>query len=55
MPRQSLDGVRLHIILTKPQHKRLEAVSKASGLGVSELVRRAVDFYIANASPKAKK
>lgn len=52
MPRASLDGVRLHIILTKPQHRKLEQVSRASGLNVSELVRRAVDAYLAASKEK---
>jgi hypothetical protein len=51
MPRQSLDGVRIHVILTKPQHRMLEATARRTGLNVSELVRRAVDHYIAVTKP----
>ena len=51
MPRQSLDGVRIHVILTKPQHRTLDSVARRTGLNVSELVRRAVDHYIAVTKP----
>lgn len=53
MPRQSLDGVRIHVILTKPQHRTLDNVARRTGLNVSELVRRAVDHYLA--ATKAQK
>lgn len=49
MPRQSIEGVRLHVILPKPQHEALQRHSKRTGLTVSEHLRRAVDFYLASA------
>jgi hypothetical protein len=51
MPRQSLDGVRVHVILTKPQHRLLDSTAQRTGLNVSELVRRAVDYYLATTKP----
>ena len=49
---KSLNGHRAHVILTSPQLKRLRQLSKATGLTMSELLRRAVDSYI-NAQEKA--
>lgn len=46
MANKSLNGHRAHVILTTPQLKRLKQMSKATGLTVSELLRRAVDSYI---------
>jgi hypothetical protein len=51
MPRRSMNGVRVHVIVTKPQHKRLVALSEGTGLPVSELLRRAIDSYV---TPKNK-
>ena len=48
---KSLNGHRAHVILTSPQLKRLKSMSKATGLTMSELLRRAVDSYI-NAQDK---
>lgn len=48
---KSLNGHRAHVILTSPQLKRLRQLSKATGLTMSELLRRAVDSYI-NAQDK---
>lgn len=47
MPRKSMNGVRMHLILTKPQHKRMTRLSEKTGLPISELMRRAVDTYLA--------
>lgn len=47
MPRRSMDGVRVHLIVTRPQHKRLDKMSKDTGLPMSELLRRAIDSYLA--------
>lgn len=52
MPRPSMNGERLHLIVTKPQHKALHKMSKATGLSVSELIRRAIDTYVAGGEKK---
>ncbi len=46
MPRRKMDGVRIHLILTTPQHTRLQKMSERTGLPMSELLRRAVDTYL---------
>ncbi|MCK5643186.1 MAG: ribbon-helix-helix domain-containing protein [Gammaproteobacteria bacterium] len=46
MPRKSMDGVRIHLILTRPQYNRMQKLSEKSGLPMSELMRRAVDTYL---------
>ena len=46
MSRKSMDGVRIHLILTKPQYRRMQKLSDKSGLPMSELMRRAVDTYL---------
>lgn len=46
MPRAAMNGVRTHVILTIPQHKAIQKLSKTSGLPVSEILRRAVDTYL---------
>ncbi len=46
MPRKSMDGVRIHLILTKPQYKQMQKLSDKTGLPMSELMRRAVDTYL---------
>jgi hypothetical protein len=49
MPRQSMNGHRMHVILTGPQHKAMTRLSNKSGLTTSELMRRAVDAYLTQA------
>lgn len=46
MPRRSMNGVRIHLILTKPQHDKMQKLSETTGLPMSELMRRAVDTYL---------
>lgn len=46
MPRPSLDGQRVHVMLTNPQLKHLHAQSRKTGLTLSDLIRRAVDLAI---------
>lgn len=46
MPRPPINGHRHHVILTEPQHKALNALSKRTGLLVSELHRRAIDLLL---------
>jgi hypothetical protein len=46
MPRQSLDGIRTHVILTKVQDRSLRKISDATGMTLSEHLRRAVDYYL---------
>lgn len=48
MPRQSLDGRRTHLILTKYQDKELRQLADKTGMNVSEHIRRAVDYYLAS-------
>jgi predicted DNA-binding protein len=43
---------RTNIHLTEPQIKRLLSLSKVTGLSVAELVRRAVDQYLASEGAK---
>lgn len=46
MPRKSMNGVRLHVIVTKPQHTALSALTDRTGLPMSEVLRRAIDRYL---------
>jgi hypothetical protein len=48
MPRQSLDGLRTHVIITKYQDRELRKLTKESGMTVAEHLRRAIDFYLAS-------
>lgn len=45
MPRQSLNGVRTHVIITKVQDRDLRDLSQKTGLTVAEHIRRAIDQY----------
>jgi predicted transcriptional regulator len=55
MPRQSLNGKRIHVMLTEPQLDELQKHSKKTGLTVSDLIRRAVDGYIYRLKKGAKR
>lgn len=46
MGRKSMRGVRMHVIVTRPQHAALEALTKRTGLPMSEIFRRAIDRYL---------
>lgn len=46
MPRPPINGHRHHVILTGPQHRGLQNLSKRSGLSTSELHRRAIDLLL---------
>jgi hypothetical protein len=48
MPRQSLEGRRFHLIMTRYQERDLQQLAIKTGISVSEHVRRAVDFYLAS-------
>lgn len=48
MPRQSLDGLRTHVIITKYQDRELRKLARESGMTVAEHMRRAIDFYLAS-------
>jgi len=48
MPRQSLDGLRTHVIITKYQDRELRQLAEKTGMTVAEHVRRALDFYLAS-------
>lgn len=50
MPRRRMNGKRLHLIVTHPQYKALDKMSKTTGLPMSELLRRAIDTYIGEKS-----
>jgi predicted DNA-binding protein len=53
MPRQSIHGVRVHVILPKVQKQALAALSKKTGLTESELLRRAVETFLVATVKKA--
>lgn len=55
MPRQSLDGVRTHVIVTKHQDRELRETSKRTGLTVAEHIRRAIDLYLAALADRRKR
>jgi len=46
MPRKRMDGIRIHLMLTKPQHRAISALREKTGLPFSEIMRRAVDRYL---------
>lgn len=48
MPRQSLDGVRTHVIITKYQDRELRKLATDSGMTLAEHIRRGIDFYLAS-------
>jgi hypothetical protein len=52
MPRPNINGVRMHVILTKQQMASLAKQAKNTGLTVAEQIRRAVDFYLASAAER---
>ena len=47
MPRKRTDNVRVHVLLTKRQHTKFQDLSDDTGLSMSEIMRRAVDYYLA--------
>ena len=47
MPRPKSDNVRTHVMMTNSQHTRMQDLSKKTGYSISELMRRAVDLYLA--------
>lgn len=49
MPKRKLDNVRIHVLLTRAQHTRLEKMSDKTNYSLSELIRRAIDSYLADA------
>lgn len=55
MPRESLDGLRTHVIITKPQDRALREMSRRTGMTLAEHIRRAIDHYIALAKQERKK
>ena len=52
MPRESIDGVRKHVIITRYQLRDLKQIADETGMPVAEHIRRALDFYIASVSDK---
>jgi len=55
MARPTIDGERVHVILTRPQIKKLRAYSRKTGLPMSELMRRAADMYIGGIEKQARR
>lgn len=55
MPRPAMNGVRKHVIVTDKQEAGLQRYSKKTGLTESELIRRAIDFYLAHAADRLSK
>lgn len=55
MPRKAMNGVRVHLQFTKPQYTMIQALSKKTGLPVSELMRRAVDAFLNQQAKKLVK
>jgi hypothetical protein len=52
MPQKTLGGVRIHVIITKPQLAALDKFCEKTGLTRADHMRRAVDFYLANAAER---
>lgn len=52
MPREQIEGVRKHVIITKYQQRDLKRIAEETGMPVAEHIRRALDFYIASVSDK---
>lgn len=52
MARPPLNGVRIHVILTKAQEASLRRQSVKTGLTLAEHIRRALDLYLASAVEK---
>lgn len=48
MPRQSLEGRRTHLIMTRYQERDLRKLAAQTGISVSEHIRRGIDFYLAS-------
>ncbi len=45
MARRAIGGKRCHLVLSTVQERRLEQLSRKTGLTVSEHIRRAIDAY----------
>jgi predicted DNA-binding protein len=43
--------IRTNVHLTKQSREKLEALAAATGLPVAELIRRAIDAYLAKNKP----
>jgi coenzyme F420-reducing hydrogenase beta subunit len=52
MARTSLEGSRVHVIVTRRQEEFLRRHSRSTGMTVSEILRRAIDNYIVDATEK---
>lgn len=52
MPRPTINGERIHVILPKQQTSALRRYAAKTGLTVAEQIRRAVDFYLASAAER---
>lgn len=47
--------IRTNIFLTAPQLEALRRLADSTGLSVAELIRRAIDTYMADVTPIASK
>ena len=47
--------IRTNIYLTEPQTKKFKAISKKTGLTVSDLIRRALDEWLEKYEEKGRK
>lgn len=47
------ENKRVHVMLTERQYKKVQELSDSTGYGISELMRRAVDAYLAATKKKA--
>lgn len=42
------ENKRVHVVLTRRQYQRMQDLSANTGYSISELMRRAVDVFLAN-------
>ena len=47
MPRKKLETVRVHLLLANRQYYEVQKLSEKSGYSISELLRRALDDFLA--------
>ncbi len=45
MPARRIGGKRCHVVITAQQERRLEQLSRSTGLRQAEHIRRAIDSY----------
>jgi hypothetical protein len=47
MPSKKADTVRVHVVLTRKQYATFSKLAGKLGFSISELLRRAIDFFLA--------